>query len=170
MQGPLPHPHRQDAPTHEHQLEGVDGAPQMAPARSGHKLPDRVKVHRPFEPTCRDAHGYQSSREQISAAQPDGHFVFAAVGPGEVRDERGGGGLALDRRVHGVERRERRNVGRALTRGGHSSRQRLAPSRHLKLHHAAGHIFHLALALVVDALGAGVEVELLDLGHARIGQ
>ena len=62
MQGLLPHPHRQDAPTHEHQLEGVDGAPQMAPARSGHKLPDRVKVHRPFEPTCRDAHGYQSSR------------------------------------------------------------------------------------------------------------
>lgn len=43
MQGLLPHPHRQDAPTHEHQLEGVDGAPQMAPARSGHKLPDRVK-------------------------------------------------------------------------------------------------------------------------------
>lgn len=54
MQGPLPHPHRQDAPAYEHQLEGVNGAPQMTPPRPGHKLPDRVKVHRPVEPTHRD--------------------------------------------------------------------------------------------------------------------
>ena len=103
MQGPLPYPHWQDAPTHEHQLEGVDGAPHdgASPVRTQTARPS--KVHRPFEPTCRDAHGYQSRREQISAAQPDDHFVFATVGPGEVRDERGGDGLALDRRVDGVE-------------------------------------------------------------------
>ena len=68
--------------------------------------------------------------DTVSAAQPDGHFVFAAVGPGEVRDERGGDGLA--------------------------------PGRHFQAHHAAGHVFHLAMALLVDALGSGVEVELLD--------
>ena len=66
----------------------------------------------------------------VALGLPDGHFVFAAVGPGEVRDERGGDGLA--------------------------------PGRHFQAHHAAGHVFHLAMALLVDALGAGVEVELLD--------